>query len=236
MPVALEKILRQALHLVYPNTCLCCHKLLEAYERDVCSECFAGFDRFMEPGEAQMFLMSTLEKNFPGESDIDRAISCYKFHKKSHLAHAIHAIKYEGFQKLAVDFGKLIGQKLRSRWPHLPFEIIVPIPLHPIKKIERTYNQAELLAQGISQECKLRLNKSVLERARHTVSQTTFHAMERKENLRDVFFAKQKVEHSDILLVDDVFTTGATVLSAAKVLKNAGAKSVTVATLAVADS
>ena len=236
MPITINTLIRQALHLVYPNACLCCHELLMENESVICNRCYEGFDHFALPGESQSHIMDTLKKNFSGDSSIDLAISCYKFHKKSHLSLVIHAVKYEGFQVLALDLGARLGRQIRKEMPQTNFSVIIPIPLHPVKKIERTYNQAELLASGASDCLAIEMDTTVLHRIKHTNSQTSYVASERKENLQSAFYCNQRLDEQSVLLVDDVFTTGATMISAAKVLKKAGALNVTVATLAVADS
>ncbi len=235
-PVYLKSFFREALQLVYPNLCLCCHKLLDVNEEDICQACYEGFDAFEQPLEAHQHIMATLDKNFPDESILKHTTACYRFHKSSLLAWAIHAFKYKGYQNLAVQFGRQLAQAIKRDMPFQDVDLIIPIPLHRVKLIERTYNQALCLSRGINQELKIPVEPDGLRKTSYTQSQTTFIAVERKENLKHVFSCGQEIEGLHVLLVDDLFTTGATLLSAATILKQAGAQAVSAAALAIADT
>jgi len=123
---------------------------------------------------------------------------------------------------------------------HLPFShlhMIVPIPLYRRKLKERGFNQAELLARIISKYFNIKLNKNNLKRIKSTQSQTKLSANERIKNVKGVFKVKNGKEfwEKNILLVDDIYTTGATVEEAAKILKRAKAKEIYVFVLARAN-
>ncbi|MBA2242324.1 MAG: ComF family protein [Chthoniobacterales bacterium] len=109
----------------------------------------------------------------------------------------------------------------------------MPVPLHPARKRERGFNQAELLAQSLSARAGLTMREP-LERIRYTTTQTAFDRTERMENLRDAFRLRKKanVRGLRVLLIDDVLTTGSTLSECARVLKAAGAISVHAATAA----
>lgn len=106
-------------------------------------------------------------------------------------------------------------------------EILIPIPLHRSRLREREYNQAFLLAHHAGREIGIAVDENLLIRSRKTASQTGLTASEREANVRGCFSLAQAVlPYKHIVLVDDVFTTGATLREAAVVLKNAGAQSV----------
>jgi len=113
------------------------------------------------------------------------------------------------------------------------FDVIVPVPLHPARRRERGFNQAELLARSLSRLTGLPV-MLVLERVRYTTTQTAFDRTERMENLRNAFRLRpaRNVRGSRVLLVDDVLTTGSTLSECARVLKESGASSVHAATAA----
>lgn len=114
------------------------------------------------------------------------------------------------------------------------FDFIVPIPLYPSHQRERGYNQSLLLANKISKSYNINLNINFLVKIRNTKSQSLLSKKERWTNITDAFRIKNpnQVKNRSILLIDDLLTTGATSSEAAKVLKNAGAKTVGVLTLA----
>jgi ComF family protein len=112
-------------------------------------------------------------------------------------------------------------------WPNV--DAIVPVPLHPRKKREREFNQAEYLAAALGRTFDVPVMTVELRRIKDTVTQTALDAEARAANLRDAFAVRKPgaFEGKNVVLVDDVFTTGATMDSCAKVLRVAGAKRVT---------
>lgn len=115
--------------------------------------------------------------------------------------------------------------------------VLVPIPLYKIRERKRDFNQAELLAQGLADKWGLALNQG-LKRMRSTTTQVKLTEKERLQNLKGAFVVENTVilKGNNIILVDDVFTTGSTLFSGAEVLKKAGAKQVWGITLARAQS
>jgi competence protein ComFC len=117
------------------------------------------------------------------------------------------------------------------------FNEIVPIPLFPSRLRERGYNQSQLLAYEISRKYKIPLSLNNLTRARATEHQTLLSEKERWTNIYRAFRIKNPAKFSgkNILIIDDLLTTGATASEAARTLKDAGAKTVGVLTLAITE-
>lgn len=113
------------------------------------------------------------------------------------------------------------------------FDRVIPVPLHPTRKRERGFNQAELLAELLARRAGLTM-QAALERIRYTTTQTAFDRAERMENLHNAFRLRKKadVRGLRVLLIDDVMTTGSTLSECARVLKAGGAISVHAATAA----
>ena len=148
----------------------------------------------------------------------------------------IHQFKYGQKTLLRHIFGQLIFSFLRQY--HLDieqFDLVIPIPLFSTRQRERGYNQAQLLAQDLVKEFNLTLCLNNLARIRHTQSQAQLCEKERWTNIQHAFKIKQpqNVIKKSILLIDDLLTTGATASEAAFTLKEAGAKTVAVLTLAI---
>ncbi|HTY87430.1 MAG TPA: ComF family protein [Candidatus Acidoferrum sp.] len=147
---------------------------------------------------------------------------------------AIHRFKYQR-QMWFENF--LAGLFLREAVPALrdePWDVIVPVPLHPLKQREREFNQAARLATHLAAALKVPLNPRLLRRVNPTATQTRLTRTERAANMRGAF-ALRPGEHLDgerVILVDDVFTTGATTGACARVLLAAGATDVCVWTVA----
>jgi ComF family protein len=153
----------------------------------------------------------------------------------------VHLLKYEGMEPLASRLGALAAEQALAV-EGLPRELVVaPVPLWPSKGRQRGFNQAELLARGAiaamrmrRPEMRVRLVAGALERRRATESQAGLSPHERRANVRGAFFVPKPatVDGQDVLLIDDIYTTGATARACAQALKSAGARRVWVATVA----
>jgi len=149
------------------------------------------------------------------------------------LRELIHLFKYERVQPLARPLGRLLSQALpRDR----AFDVIVPMPLHWRKRWQRGFNQSELLARDLGRRTNIRV-KNALRRVRFTVAQAGLTNAKRRLNVSGAFRPRKKgaLAGLRVLLIDDVMTTGATAASCARALKMAGAREVTLLTLARAD-
>jgi ComF family protein len=154
---------------------------------------------------------------------------------------AIHALKYEALAPASRRLGRLLAQAIAELSPDLPRKmLVIPIPLHRSKFSQRGYNQARLLAGGALAVLRkthpgwrLALASRTVVRQRATDSQAGLTPRQRRHNVRGAFLVPdpQAVAGRDVLLVDDIFTTGATVRAVAQVLLGAGAAGVWVATL-----
>ena len=153
----------------------------------------------------------------------------------------LHLLKYEGIEPLAGRLGELIAARIASI-PGLPERtLVVPVPLFRGRRRTRGFNQAELLARAatramsrIRPEWVGEFAPGVLARQRATQSQAGLSPHERRRNLRGAFFVADpgRVQGRDVLLVDDIYTTGATARACSQVLRRAGAATVWVATAA----
>jgi ComF family protein len=155
---------------------------------------------------------------------------------------AIHALKYERLHPAARGLGRLLAEAIAQLAGDAPAELlVVPVPLHRSKHTQRGFNQARALAREAlgflarsHPKWRLMLAPSALMRLRATESQAGLTPRMRRMNVRGAFSVSDPaaVEGKDVLVVDDILTTGATARAAAQALKKAGAKSVYVATLA----
>jgi ComF family protein len=147
----------------------------------------------------------------------------------------IHQLKYEDKFGIARPLGNLMAQHMPP-WQAEP-TMIIPVPLHPDRYHERGYNQSELLAKQIAKKYDLPLMSHALQRIRNTPPQMRLNAVERQTNVKNAFQGKEVVvAGQQILLIDDVYTTGATLSAAAQALLTAGAVSVMGYCLAQANS
>ena len=169
-----------------------------------------------------------------GASGFDDAYS-YGFYEGS-LRTLIHLYKFEKIHTLAGPLGKLMAQALPAAEGERQFDTIVPIPLHWRRRWQRGFNQSDLLAREIARRWGVPVKRAV-RRAKASAPQSGLTKAQRRANVHGVFVLRRgsALKGARVLLVDDVFTTGATASACAKVLKRAGAARVTLVTLARTD-
>lgn len=154
----------------------------------------------------------------------------------SPLREWIHLLKYDNRPDLAPLLARyLVVAFSLSDWkePRQHIEYVAPVPLHAERARERGYNQAELLAAELCRQTGLRLRTDLLRREKLTRSQVGLNAVERKANVEDAFIASSECRGRHILLIDDVYTTGATLHACASTAISAGAVEVSALTLAL---
>jgi ComF family protein len=151
------------------------------------------------------------------------------------VARAIHRFKYEDHPELAAPLGELLAGEARSFLDRAP-GFVVALPLHTRRYHARKYDQAQLLAGVLAKATGREAPVGWLSRTRDTQRQVGLSEAERAHNVEDAFTAAPTVKGREVLLVDDVFTTGATARAAASALREAGAVQVEVLTLARAFS
>lgn len=161
---------------------------------------------------------------------LDRLICLYRY--DGSVKSAIKRLKYKPFLS---DLAEILVEKGESgKGEGLRDFIVVPVPLHPQRERERGFNQASLLGKALATKLHLQFRDHVLKRTRYTKSQVELKGDERRKNLTDAFIldTKYKIPDTNILLVDDVWTTGSTLRTCANVLKRGGAKAVWAMTVA----
>ena len=146
----------------------------------------------------------------------------------------IHRYKYRGALWFEPFLAALLLSQAGSELSREKWDLIVPVPLHPAKRRERGFNQAERLAARLAESTRIHLNTKVLRRVESTDSQTRLTREQRAANVRNAFVARPntKLGGARVVVLDDVFTTGATTSACAKVLRSVGAGEVCVWTVA----
>ena len=154
------------------------------------------------------------------------------------LRHIIHLMKYQSIYGLVRPLGDLLLAQFATHWDPQPPEALLPVPLHRKKLRSREFDQALALARHVSHGTGIPVWTDVLIRSRHTRPQVGLSAVQRRRNIRGAFTvrAPQRCQDKALLLIDDVYTTGATVQECARLLRQAGAASVDVYTLARVDT
>ena len=230
-------MLNALVSLFFPPSCPVCG---EAGEDGICRSCMKGV-RPIQPPLCTLcgapFVSAVLPEHLCGECmkrersfSIARSAGLYE----GTLLEAIHLLKYRGRVPLARPLASILAVTVDCA----DYDIITPVPLHRRRLQERGFNQSLLLARYLAKESRLSLDYVNLRRTRATAPQTGLQGRERKSNVKRAFSVKKSMAFAGkrVLLVDDVYTTGATVTECSRVLKAAGAREVGVLTLArVAD-
>ena len=218
--------------LLYPKLCGGCGNHLYENEEVVCVYCRASLPL---SGECD-FENNASEKLFWGKVSITAAASFLFFQKKSSTQHLLHQLKYQQKENIGEWLGEQFAYSLQSKGRFAAVEIIIPIPLHPSRIKFRGYNQCDAIARGMASVLQIPIVNGVLTRSVATQSQTKKNRFQRFENMNSVFSLAQAstIKGKNILLLDDVLTTGATLISAAQVLQQAGSNKLFVGAIAKA--
>jgi ComF family protein len=218
--------------LLYPKLCGGCGNHLYENEEVVCVYCRASLPL---SGECD-FENNASEKLFWGKVSISAAASFLFFQKKSSTQHLLHQLKYQQKENIGEWLGEQFAYSLQSKGRFAAVEIIIPIPLHPSRIKFRGYNQCDAIARGMASVLQIPIVNGVLIRSIATQSQTKKNRFQRFENMNSVFSLAQAsaIKGKNILLLDDVLTTGATLISAAQVLQQAGSNKLFVGAIAKA--
>ncbi len=237
----LQNIFGTAVVFLYPTQCrVCCQKFLEGIPSAyICADCWRDDIQFLEPPWCD--ICGTPNPHIKGLCD-ECAISPPRYGKLRSIAfyqdtvrRAIHLFKFEQKKVLAPHLVRLINTHLPTDCCFADYDFILPVPIHKKRLRERGFNQAEILAKGISQAKRVPLCTDTLVRHQHTVAQSSLGWEDRQRNIAGVFSVsdpKKKIPNKRLLIVDDVFTTGATVHEAVNELWKVNPAEVDVLTLA----
>lgn len=223
----LQDVGRGFLDVVYPPRCLGCGARTETPTLPLCPSCLRSMER-----APTMAVAARLDRLPVGRGALDGARALWVFDKGGTLQAVQHALKYGDRPRYGLPLGRLAGRAYAEDLP--PPDGVVPIPLHPTRKLERGYNQATMLARGVADALSAPLRTDLLSRPTPTRSQTHLSRRERWQNVGAAFAARPAAAGGTWLLVDDVLTTGSTAVAAALTLKDAGASAVHAVTLAMA--
>ena len=218
------------LDLVIPKFCPACKTKISPGTQFVCDNCLS---KIKKPDAQRM--EREFQRKFADSNIISDFTSQFVFEKDKELQHIIHSLKYNKKFLVGVFLGKLLGETIQNNFSGYKIDYIVPVPLHHLKKAEREFNQSYYIAKGISKITGIKMANKLLSRKRYTESQTTMNLAERQENIYQAFIPKKRLNGENVLIVDDVITTGSTIKECGNVLIDAGADKIYAASVAIAD-
>lgn len=215
--------------LLFPRFCLLCGSaVFEEYEKFLCLGCFSDLPLSMHSDP----LENPMSKTLWGRCEFIMAQSLLNYQRHSIYADLFKEIKYHGRKDLAFYMGTLLGRKMKKELKHLDCVVLIPVPLARRKFWMRGYNQAEIIASGIAKSTGIPVNRNQLTRSVHRKSQTEKSRVERWLNIQSVYScSKLPGRVKNVILVDDVMTTGATIESCVRALNEENNVGVTILTL-----
>lgn len=246
--------LEGALDFLFPRFCPLCNRRLVRTEHSVCTSCLLSLPRIPYHGEGQH---GVIERHFWGRSDrhdsasdngnmssprettqwlpIERATSGFRYDSEE-VRTLVHAFKYHHQPHLATDLAALLADQLLATDFFQGIDALLPLPLHWRRHWRRGYNQSHYIAQGIARRTQLPVLRGVVRRIVDNPSQTRLTRQDREQNVAHIFAVTrpQRLAGRHILLVDDVMTTGATLLSCMSAMQGIPDLRLSVFTLAYA--
>lgn len=228
---ALLKQLNHFVSLIYPETCCACKSLLADGEEHLCIYCLHGLPKtdFIHYRENQ------LSRIFWGRMRLETGTSLFYFQKGGKVQRVIHQFKYRGNTDLGFFLGTMLGVSMQSADLYAGLDLIIPVPLHPAKERKRGFNQSRVIGEGIAHVLSKPCPGHLLVRNEYTSTQTKKSRFNRWENVSAVFEVPDAglIEGKNILLVDDVVTTGSTLEACGQRLLEIPGTKLWIATLAI---
>ena len=214
----------------FPRYCVICGKRLLQGEEHFCLNCLCALPRIRFSNQED----NKMARLLWGKMPIERAYAFLYYSKGGSVRELLFQLKYYGNQRIGSFLGRCMAKELFSTGFFDGIDGIIPVPLHDKKLKSRGYNQSELLAEGFSSVVRMRVLKDVLRRRQYTDTQTHKSNYERWNNVMDVFecTSPEQLSHKHVLLVDDVLTTGATLVACAYAFKEVEGLRISILTLA----
>lgn len=220
--------------ILFPPACPVCGQPLgvaDGKRERICRKCADKIEYIKEP--------RCMKCGKPLKTD--SAECCYDCSRKRHLyergiavfaytdgmKQSIYRFKYQGKREYAAFYGEEAAKSCGSLIRSWKIDLIIPVPMYAAKQKRRGYNQAELIAKELGKHLNIPVVSEILIRSKKTIPMKALNDIERRKNVEKAFFVKTNVvKYKRILLIDDIYTTGATIDSCADVLQKQGAKKV----------
>ena len=220
------------LDLCYPRLCVVCGSRLHEGEQHLCLHCLQHLPRTQYHREENQ----PMEQLFRGKTEAAFAVAFFTTSPQSEYRNVLHYIKYHDGKECARYLGRLYAEELAASGLLQEIDLLVPVPLHRSRLRRRGYNQSEWIARGIADATGIPVDTTSLLRQKANPSQTRLSLYERWLNTRSIFALREgcDLQGRRLLLVDDIVTTGATLLACAETLQAAAPEKIAFLTLSIA--
>lgn len=233
----MNKFTKQLIYGVFPKSCAICDSVIEK-EKLVCDECIKKIKFVKEPKCKKCGKQLINERDeYCGDCNKNHhlfveGVSAFEYTEE--IRRAIYKFKYHNRRDYGSFFAWAIYENNKRKIEGWNPDVIVPVPIYQKRRLQRGYNQAEILAEELSEYVKIPADMRCIIRQTDTKPQKDLTAAERKRNLENAFkIVDNVVKYKKVMLVDDIYTTGSTVDACAKVLLSAGVREVYCASLSV---
>lgn len=218
-------------NFLFPKLCACCEATLLKDEQLICTFCrneLPLYPNFFDGNH-------DLHKILYGRVLLDQAASLFYFEKKGIIQNMIHDLKYKGNEELSFHLGEWLGDILLEAGWQDKIDEVIPVPLHKQRMRERGYNQVEGFGKAIAERLSASFNDTHLKRKSNSKTQVFKNRLARTEVVQNHFYVEGMLDlkGKQILLVDDLVTTGATLEACSLALKDAGVAKLNIATIAI---
>jgi len=205
--ITLTELRDSFFHLLFPHVCSGCNSDILDKQSTLCIRCMEA----LPETNFELHPDNPVEKKFWGRLRIQQATAQYYFTRESLMQHLMHQFKYKRNRELGLQLGRMMGESIKKSG-RFAVDALVPLPLFPAKEKSRGYNQATLLCEGMAESLHVPVLKEVVIRSHHTETQTKKRRIERWQNMEGKFILikPEVICNKNLLLVDDVVTTGAT--------------------------
>ena len=231
MAVQQVSLLQDFISLFFPTVCLGCSGSLPRGVDYLCPSCQLSLPKTNN----HLVEVPAFTQKLSGLINFEHVLVYLHFEKKGLVQKLMHALKYNHEKELGSQLGRWYGAALQAA-DNYEFDAVVPVPLHKSKLRSRGYNQSEYFALGLAAAFEIPCLPNALVRTRANETQTRKNRLERWKNVDGLFEPAEQANLSDqrILLVDDVLTTGSTLLACGEAVWKAGASSLSFGLLAAA--
>lgn len=231
--LAIKRLAIELSELLFPVLCSACGKHLYTGEEAICIKCLYDLpytDDHLHP-------TNRVAKQLWGRLSFNGAMAMLYFRKGTKVQRLMHQLKYNGKTEVGIKLGQLLGQRLLQHSLYQQIDVVIPVPLHPRKRKLRGYNQSEYIAIGLAEVLGITVRANALIRAKFTESQTKKMRYDRYENMTNIFNVsdEQELKGKNVLLIDDIVTTGATLEACGQALLDAGINQLNIAAIAFAE-
>ena len=218
--------------LLFPRLCYACGNQLIRNESLICTECFVVIPRT----NYHLIEDNPVAQLFWGRCMIEKAAAFSYYNKGSRIRMLIHNLKYKGIREIGYELGRIYGLSLKESGFTNDIDMIIPVPLHPMKERIRGFNQSETISMGIADVTLLPVDIKSFARIQVSATQTKRSRYERWTNVEGIFqvIDSETIMGKHVLLVDDVITTGSTIESCTNELLKVEGVKVSVVALAFA--